>query len=232
MNKFIRFESMIGKNEFIELQNKHVLIAGLGGVGGNVFLSLVRLGIIKFTICDFDVFDESNLNRQILSTISSIGRSKVDVAIETAATINDSVVIKAINNKLNKEVINSLDTSIDYIIDCIDDVDAKIELYRFARKNNIKIISSMGTAMKFDPLKLKVSTLNATSYDPLAKRIRFLLKDEKDLLTTKVIYSTEEVSKELKIKHQELGFLPSNVIVPNACGNLICKEVLFDLLGK
>ncbi len=227
MNKFIRTNAMIDVDT---LSKKSILICGIGGVGGMVFLSLVRMGITNFTLVDFDKFDESNLNRQMLSNINNIGLLKVEEAKKQALLINENVNINTLSIKINEDNINLLNNKFDYIIDCIDDVNAKVLLYKLALNNNTKIISSMGTAMKYDPSKLKVSILNKTQYDPLAKKLRFLCKDNKDLLKTKVIYSTEEVSKDLKYVKNELGFLPSNVIVPNAAGLLITKEVVMDLI--
>ncbi len=231
MSKFIRTQAML-EDDFDKLINANILLCGIGGVGGMVFLSLVRMGIKNFTIVDFDTFDESNLNRQMLSNINNIGLSKVEEAKKQALLINEFVNINTHAIKISEDNINILDKKFDFIIDCIDDVNAKVLLYKLANKNNTKIISSMGTAMKYDPTLLKISTLNKTEYDPLAKKLRFLCKEHKELLKIKVVYSTEVVSTEMKAKKSELGFLPSNVIVPNACGLLITKEVIFDLLNK
>ena len=231
MNKFIRTQKLVSDEKFELLTQKKVLICGIGGVGGAVFLGLLRSGINNITIIDFDRFDESNLNRQLLSSVDSIGKEKVFVAKEIALNINPDAQISALNFKISEETIKLLELYYDYIIDCIDDTKAKVLLYRFAFNNNINIISSMGTAMKFDPLKLKVGTINQTSYDPLAKQLRYMLKDEKELLKTNVVYSTEEVTKDLKKLKEQYGFLPSNVIVPNSCGLLIVKEVLLTFLN-
>ncbi len=232
MNKFIRTIAMINEENYNTLSKSHILICGLGGVGGMAFLSLVRMGVTNFTIVDFDTFDESNLNRQMLSNINNIKLLKVEEAKKQALLINENLNINTLAIKIDKETIKQLNHKYDYIVDCIDDVDAKIMLYNLAQDTNTKIISSMGTAMKFDQTLLKVSTLNKTQYDPLAKKLRYLLKDNKELLKTKVVYSTEVVRQEIKDKFNELGFLPSNVLVPNSAGLLITKEVVFDLINN
>lgn len=231
MSKFVRTIAMINEHNFNTLSNSHILICGLGGVGGMCFLSLVRMGITNFTLVDFDTFDISNLNRQMLSNTNNISLLKVEEAKKQALLINPDLNINTLAIKIDNNTIKELDNKYDYIVDCIDDVEAKIMLYKLANKNNIKLISSMGTAMKFDQTKLKVSTLNKTEYDALAKKLRYLLKDDKELLKTKVIFSTEVVNQKIKDKQIELGFLPSNVLVPNAAGLLISKEVVFDLIG-
>ncbi len=231
MSRFVRTIAMIENDNFNILSESNILICGLGGVGGMSFLSLVRMGISNFTLVDFDKFDISNLNRQMLSNTNNIGLSKVEEAKKQAILINPEVKIETLEMKIDETNITKLDKNYDYIIDCIDDVNAKILLYKLSNKKNIKLISSMGTAMKFDITKLKVTTLNKTEYDPLAKRIRYLVKDNNELLKTKVIYSTEVVSPKIKEKRDELGFLPSNVLVPNACGLMLAKEVVFDLIN-
>ncbi len=232
MSRFVRTIAMIEENNYNILKNSNILICGLGGVGGMAFLSLVRMGITNFTLVDFDKFDISNLNRQMLSNTENINLLKVDEAKRQALLINPEVNINVLNIKISEENINLLKNKYDYIVDCIDDVNAKVLLYKLANKNNIKLISSMGTAMKFDPTLLKVTKLNQTEYDPLAKKIRFLCKDNKELLKTKVVYSTELVLPKIKEKREKLGFLPSNVLVPNAAGLLLAKEVIFDLINS
>lgn len=231
MSRFVRTIAMIEKENFDILNKSNILICGLGGVGGMAFLTLVRMGVSNFTLVDFDKFDISNLNRQMLSNTNNIGLSKVEEAKKQALLINPDVNIEILEMKITDENINILNKKYNYIIDCIDDVDAKILLYKLSNENNIKLISSMGTAMKFDISKLKVTTLNKTEYDPLAKRIRFLVKENKELLKTKVVYSTEVVLPKIKEKREKLGFLPSNVLVPNAAGLMLAKEVIFDLIN-
>ncbi len=221
---------MINDDNYNILSKSHILICGLGGVGGMAFLSLVRMGVSNFTLVDFDTIDESNLNRQMITNSTNISKLKVEEAKNAGLLINPDLNIITKCMKIDENNIKDLNNKYDYIIDCIDDLNAKVLLLKIANTNDVKIISSMGTAMKFDPTLLKVTTLNKTEYDPLAKKLRYLVKDNKELLKTKVVYSTEVVREDIKTKRDELKFLPSNVFVPNTAGILLAKEVVFDII--
>ena len=174
MNKeiFSRSIGLLGEEAFNSLQNKTVFIAGLGGVGGTAFEVLIRTGVKKFIIVDKDVVALSNLNRQLLYVENDVGKSKVEVAKNRALSINSEVEIIA----LQDDVKNIGDIHADFIVDCIDDVNAKIYLIKYALEHNIPLITSMGMANKMDPSKIKVASLNKSTVDPLAKKVRYELK--------------------------------------------------------
>ena len=174
MNKeiFSRSIGLLGEEAFGSLQNKTVFIAGLGGVGGTAFEALIRTGVKKFIIIDKDVVAFSNLNRQLLYVENDIGKSKVEVAKNRALSINSEVEIIA----LQDDVKNIGEINADFIVDCIDDVNAKIYLIKYALEHNIPLITSMGMANKMDPSKIKVASLNKSTVDPLAKKVRYELK--------------------------------------------------------
>ena len=185
---FIRNKALIGEDNFSKLQEKVILVAGLGGVGGTAFEALVRTGLKKFIIIDKDVVDYSNLNRQLLYTSSDIGKDKVEVAKNRALSINPEVSIQT----LKEDVLTLSDIKADFIVDCIDDVKAKTYLIRYALTHNIPIISSMGMANKVDPSKIKVNSLNKSTVDPLAKKMRYELKKENiDYSHLACVYSDE-----------------------------------------
>ena len=174
MNKeiFSRTIGLLGEESFANLQNKTIFIAGLGGVGGTAFEALVRTGCKKFIIVDRDIVAYSNLNRQLLYVEKDLNKSKVDVAKSRALSINPEIEITAIQDDIK----NIGEIKADFIVDCIDDVNAKIYLIKYAIEHNIPLITSMGMANKMDPSKIKIASLNKSTVDPLAKKVRYELK--------------------------------------------------------
>jgi len=217
-----RLESLIGKENLNKLQNIKIAIVGIGGVGGYVLEGLVRSGVMNITLIDGDKIDPTNLNRQIISTSNNIGELKVNEAAKRVLQINPNVMVNKFSIFLTKENIQEIiDNDFDYVIDACDDVDTKIELIKFCYKNDIKIISSMGTAKKLDGTKFKIDTLNNTKYCPLAKKIRKSLSLDEQKYTT-VVYS-EEVQKDINV-------LGSISYVPAIAGLLICNAIINDII--
>ena len=217
-----RLESLIGKENLNKLQNIKIVIVGIGGVGGYVLEGLVRSGVMNITLIDGDKIDPTNLNRQIISTSNNIGELKVNEAAKRVIQINPNVIVNKFSIFLTKENIQEIiDNDFDYVIDACDDVDAKIELIKFCYRNDIKIISSMGTAKKLDGTKFKIDTLNNTKYCPLAKKIRKSLSLDEQKYTT-VVYS-EEVQKDINV-------LGSISYVPAIAGLLICNAIINDII--
>lgn len=217
-----RLESLIGKENLNKLQNIKIAIVGIGGVGGYVLEGLVRSGVMNITLIDGDKIDPTNLNRQIISTSNNIGELKVNEAAKRVIQINPNVIVNKFSIFLTKENIQEIiDNDFDYVIDACDDVDTKIELIKFCYKNDIKIISSMGTAKKLDGTKFKIDTLNNTKYCPLAKKIRKSLSLDEQKYTT-VVYS-EEVQKDINV-------LGSISYVPAIAGLLICNAIINDII--
>lgn len=172
-NRFIKTKNLLG-DDFLNLASKKVFIAGLGGVGGTTFEALVRSGITHFVIVDKDDVDISNLNRQILYLDKDISKAKVEVAKARALAINPALIVE----EYRRDVKDVLRNDVDLIIDCIDDVPSKVALIKYAVDNKIKIITSMGMANKVDPSLIRISSLNKSSVDPLAKKMRYELKKE------------------------------------------------------
>ena len=191
--QFERTLGLLKEDTFNKIQNTKIVVAGLGGVGGTAFEALIRSGFINVMIIDFDKVSESNLNRQILYTFDDVGNYKTDCAKKRALSINNEANITSIN-----ENINELDFKIieefapDIVIDAIDNVAGKIKLAKFSLANNIPIIMSLGMANRVDPSLVKLSTLDKTTHDPLAKKMRYEIRKEnlntKDI---KVVYSDE-----------------------------------------
>lgn len=217
-----RLEILIGNN-IDKLKNTTVLIVGIGGVGGYALESIARSGIGKIIIVDNDIVDITNLNRQIISNKNNIGLNKVDVAYDRIKEISNSEVIK-IKEFITKDNIDILFTEkIDYIIDACDTIETKKELIRQSIKRNIKLISCMGTANKMDPSRLKIMDIRKTSYDPIAKIIRKMIKEEKINKKIMVVCSDEK-----PLNRKKLG---SNCLVPSVAGILCASYVINDIVG-
>lgn len=214
------------KDKIEVVQNKTILIIGVGGVGGYAVESLARLGIKNLIIVDGDVVDISNINRQIIALHSTIGKSKVDVFKERILDINPKCNVTAINKFLVKEDIDSLIIEkIDYVIDACDTVEVKKEIIRICDRKCIKFISSMGTGNKINPLKFEIIDIRKTEYDPLAKVIRKMVKEEKIKCKVPVI-----CSKEVPIKN-DTKTIASISFVPSVAGLLCTSYIVNDIVG-
>lgn len=221
---FTREELLIGDK--IELiKSKTVLVLGLGGVGGYVVESLVRAGISKIIIVDNDKIDISNLNRQIISLQSNIGEDKTRAWEKRIKDINPLCEVVKINEFITPDNIDILfKENLDYVVDACDTISTKKELIRRCIKNKIKFISSMGTGNKFDPTKLEIIDIRKTSYDPIAKIIRKMVKDERIKDKVMVICSSE---KPIKVKDK----VGSISYVPSVAGLLCTSYIINDIIG-
>ena len=222
-NQFSRTELLIGEKGIENLKKSKVAIFGIGGVGSFVVEGLVRAGVENFILVDSDKISISNLNRQIHATTKTIGKYKVDIMKERILEINPNSrveVFKEFYLPNCKEKI--LDKSVDYIVDSVDTVTAKIELVIQAKKLNIPIISAMGSGNKLDPTKFEVTDIYKTSICPLAKIMRKELK-KRDIKSLKVVYSKEEPIKPNSDVPGSVSFVPSVV------GMIIAGEVVKSL---
>lgn len=226
--QFVRTSMVLGEAAIEKLEKSHVIIFGIGGVGGYTFEALVRAGVGEITIVDNDTVNESNLNRQIIALRSTIGRMKIDVAEERAKEINTSVVIHKINEFVLPENINQFDFSrYDFVVDCIDTVSAKISIIESLIKNGCGIenhITCLGTGNKLNPMGFKVATIEKTSVCPLARVMRRELK-ERGIKGVKCVFSEENP---IVVEGQSV---PGSVsFVPPAAGLLIASEVIKNLI--
>lgn len=227
MQNLSRLELITTKEKIEKIKEKNILLIGLGGVGGYTFETLVRSGIESITIVDGDTFEESNLNRQLLSLKSTINKNKTDVAESRAKEINENIKIKKITQVLTKENINEINfKEYDYVIDACDTLEIKKQIIKICTKNNIKFISSMGTGNKFHPELLELTTLDKTEYDPIAKILRKYVKEEKINKKIKVVSSKE---KPIKTNTTTIG---SNAFVPATAGLLLTSYVINDIVGE
>ncbi len=224
---FERTLKILNANDFLKIQRAHILLVGLGGVGGMALECLVRLGFLNITIVDGDTFEESNLNRQILCLKSTLNQDKVKVAEKRALDINPQVKITPIKQFLTKDNLDDLfKQDYDYIIDACDTITIKVLLIKKASEKHIKIISSMGTGNRLNPGDVMLTTLNKTQNDPVAKVMRGILKKEGLPLNIPVVWSRELPLK----KHNSTP--DSLVLVPNCAGINLAYYVLNDILNS
>ena len=229
---FKREELLIGKENLEKLKNSHVLVFGLGGVGGFVVEALVRGGIGELTIVDYDTVDITNLNRQIIATMDTIGKNKTDLIEKRAKSINPNIKINKINEKYLKEDSNKFfeNKKYNYIVDAIDMVTSKLSIIENAYKLNIPIISSMGTGNKLNPMLLEIADISKTSVCPLARVIRKEVKN-RGIKKLKVLYSKENPRKPLNEtdSREKAVNVGSISFVPSVAGLIIASEVIRDI---
>lgn len=223
MNQFSRLLKIMDEETLDRIKQAHVLLVGVGGVGEAAFETLLRMGIGHITVVDNDTFEESNLNRQILSNHDNIGNLKVMEAKKRAELINPECDVIPVPKYLTKENIRCiLNDNYDYIIDACDTVTIKLELVKMALERGIKIISVMGTGNKFDPTMLEICDITKTSYDPLAKVMRKLLKDNK------IKHLMVVASKEIPRKTDRIP--GSSMMVPNTAGIYAAYYCINDIM--
>ena len=202
--QFLRISRLIGENKVNELHNKRVAIVGMGAVGSLCLESLARSGVGFFRLIDFDVVGVTNINRQILATWETLDRVKVEVAKERVLAINPKCKVEAIQSFFSEETASSLiDDSFDLVIDAIDSLNPKCALLSYCYLNNIKVISSMGAALRRDPSLVQTGDLFETYGCPLAKLVRKRLRRRGVESGIKVVFSPEIPRYEYKSPEEE-----------------------------
>lgn len=226
MEQFVRTQMLINDEIYQQIITQKILLVGIGGVGGYALESLVRFGFQNITIIDHDSIAITNLNRQILTNHSNIGIKKIDSAIQHAKDINPNINLIAYDLFLNQSNITNLNPEYDYIIDACDTITTKVELIKYALKNDIKIISCLGTGNRLDPTKLQITNIWQTNYDPLAKILRKLLKDNQIKAKIPVIWSSEIP---IKTNTRQPGSIST---VPAVAGIYTTSFIINDCLKK
>ncbi len=232
LNEFSRTELLLGQDGMKKLTSASIAIFGIGGVGSYIAEALARCGVGNLTLIDNDEVAVTNLNRQIIALHSTIGKKKVDIAKNRILDINPNANVVALNCFYTG---NEIDLSkFDYIADAIDTVSSKLNLIENAYKQNVPVISSMGTGNKLDPTKLTVTDIYKTEMCPLAKVMRYELK-KRNVKKLKVVYSTEKPckhkseSKEITQKRKTIG---SVSFVPSVAGLIIAGEIVKDIINN
>ncbi|MBQ6626156.1 MAG: tRNA threonylcarbamoyladenosine dehydratase [Ruminococcus sp.] len=221
---------LIGESALEKLKNSHIIVFGCGGVGGNVIEALARSFVGKITVVDNDTVSLSNLNRQLLATYDTVGKSKDDVAKDRILSINPQCEVTALNMFFLPENATEIDfTQYDYIVDAIDTVSAKLELAKISQNLGVPMISSMGTGNKLHPEMLEISDIYKTSVCPLARAMRNLCK-KNGIKKLRVVYSKEEPKSAIKVVDNNKAVPASSAFVPCAAGILIASAVVNDII--
>ena len=219
--KFNRLENLIGALSLEKLKNSTILVIGLGGVGGYVIEALARSGIGNLILVDYDIVDITNFNRQIVAINDNIGKYKVDCFKERIESINEECNVTIYNLKIDNDNIKDIfNAKIDFVIDAVDDIRAKVSIINYCLEHNIDFISSMGTGNRLDPSKLTITTLNKTYNDPLARIIRS--KFDKNIQKKITVC----LSLELPLKVTDKTVIGSNAFVPSSAGLLIASHII------
>ena len=234
LNEFCRTELLVGEEGINKLHNSKVIVFGIGGVGSFVVEALTRAGVGNLILVDNDTICISNLNRQIHATQATVGMIKVEAMKERVISINQKCNVEAKQVFITADNISEIIPSdVDYVVDAIDTVTSKLALAEYCYKNNINIISSMGTGNKMDPTQFRVSDVFKTKVCPLAKVMRHELR-KRGVKKLKVVYSEEMPMTPDKgravpsAKRQTPGSIS---FVPPVAGMIIGGEVIKDLTG-
>lgn len=229
--RFSRTESLIGADAMERLKNARVAVFGVGGVGSYIAEGLARCGVGRLDLIDSDDVDVTNLNRQLEALENTVGTPKAQAMKERILLINPECEVIVHDCFFLPENSDRFDfTQYDYIADAVDTVTAKIELVLKAQRENVPIISSMGTGNKLSPAMLEVSDIYKTSVCPLARVMRQELK-KRGVKKLKVVYSKEEPIKARAADGETHGrnIPASAVFVPGAAGLIIASEIVKGL---
>jgi tRNA A37 threonylcarbamoyladenosine dehydratase len=204
MNRFIRTQRLLGEERFQLLQSKMVTVVGLGAVGGYVVEGLVRAGVSRLRVVDFDTIQPSNLNRQIFALETTLGRPKNEVARERVLAINSDCRIEALQLFAGDDTIDQiLDPEPDLLIDAIDSLNPKTQLLHEAYLRKIPTISSMGAALRTDPTLIRSGDLFSSSNCPLAKHLRKRLRRRGVGEGISCVYSVEKIDFAYQLPEEE-----------------------------
>ena len=234
MNKFQRFEMLMGKDAVSVLKNKKVIVFGVGGVGGYVCEALCRSGVGTIDVVDNDTVSTTNINRQIIATTKTVGMNKTTVMAERMKEINPDVSVKEFNMFYLPETADEIDLSeYDFVVDAIDTVSGKIELAVRCQRLGVPLVSSMGTGNKLDPTKIVVTDIYKTKVCPLARVMRNLCK-KNGIKKLAVVYSEEEPKTPLFQPEENdnpgKSIPASSAFVPPCAGLTIASYVVNNLV--
>lgn len=231
---FERSAMLLGIDRVESLADKRVAIFGVGGVGGYVAEALARTGIGAFDLIDRDTVSVTNINRQIIATMDTVGKNKAEVMKERILSVHPEAEVMVHDCFFLPENADEFDFgAYDYVVDAVDTVTAKLEIIERAKKAGVPVISAMGAGNKLDPTKFVVTDISKTSVCPLAKVMRRELK-KRNISDVKVVYSTEEALTPLfepPAEGETRKKAPGSVaFVPSVAGLIVASEVIKDLI--
>ncbi|QYJ68138.1 tRNA threonylcarbamoyladenosine dehydratase [Flavobacterium litorale] len=232
-----RAELLFKQEGLKKLQNAHIMVVGMGGVGSFAAEFIARAGVGSMTIIDGDVVDTTNINRQLPALHSTVGKPKVDVVGDRLMDINPELKLTRIKEFLSPERAYELVTDeYDYVLDCIDSITPKLNLMMAAKRKKVKLVSNMGAGGKYEASKVKVTDISKTSYCPLAKNMRKRLKKEGISKGIKVVFSTE-VPDETSVKvtdgkNFKKSFYGTNSWIPGLFGLHAAETAIKYILNR
>jgi tRNA A37 threonylcarbamoyladenosine dehydratase len=233
--KFSRTEMLIGNEGMEKLNDAKVAIFGLGGVGSYVCEGLARSGVGNFVLVDFDKVDESNINRQLIATVDTLGKHKVDLMRERILKINPDANVETYKEfYMADSKIDIITEDLSYAVDCVDTIMAKIAIICQCNEISVPVISSMGTGNKLDPTMFEVADIYETSVCPLARIMKKDLR-KRNIEKLKVVYSKEHAinTNDHPINQDRKFKVKGSVsFVPSVAGLIIAGEVIKDISGK
>lgn len=237
--RFTGVAKIYGEEQFHHYENSHVMVIGIGGVGSWAVEALARTGIGELTLVDMDVVAASNINRQLPAMTTTLGHEKIEVMAERCRSINPRIKINLIDDYLTPDnVLEILSVQPDVILDCIDDVKAKLALMLHCRFNKLPLIVSGGAGGKLDPLKIRVADLSKTEQDPMLAKLRTQLrgmgicKKPKDKFGITCIYSLDNPFSNADVCPSaglRCGGYGSAVVVTSSFAMVAVSEVLKKL---
>ncbi len=232
--KFSRTEMLIGNEGMKKLNDAKVAIFGIGGVGSFVCEGLARSGIGNFILVDYDKIDESNINRQLIATVNTIGKYKADLMKERILEINPNANVEVHKEFYMADSKSDIITEdLSYVVDCVDTIMAKIAIICNCDALDVPVISSMGTGNKLDPTMFEVADMYETSVCPLARITKKDLKT-RNIDKLKVVYSKENpinTNEHAINQNRKFKVKGSVSFVPSVAGLIIAGEVIKDLAG-
>ena len=236
MDAFSRTRLLLGNDAMEQLKKAHVAVFGMGGVGGYVVEALARSGVGELTLVDHDTVSLTNINRQILATLDTVGMEKSDAAARRVQAINPDCKVHALHKFYGPDMAHEFDFSAySYVVDAIDTVTGKLALIAAAKAADVPILCCMGTGNKLDPTRFEIADISKTSVCPLARIMRKECA-KRGYKNVKVLYSKEDPipSDPNALSDEELPegrrALPGSVaFVPSVAGLIIAGEVIKDL---
>jgi tRNA threonylcarbamoyladenosine dehydratase len=230
-----RTRLLLNNDQIEKLKSAHVLVVGLGGVGAYAAELICRAGVGKMTIVDGDSVHPSNRNRQLLALLSTNGESKATLMANRLKDINPDAEIQVINQYIrDDQMIELLKTPFDYVVDAIDTLSPKLYLIFHSVKNNLKIISSMGSGGKLDPTGVRIDDISKSYNCKLAYVLRKRLRKLGISKGIKVVYSIEQVPKESVIPCEDeinkKSIVGTISFMPPLFGCFIASVVINDLI--
>jgi tRNA A37 threonylcarbamoyladenosine dehydratase len=228
---------LIGNDSYNALQQSHVLVAGLGGVGAYAVEMLARAGIGELTIVDFDTISESNINRQLIALNSTLGLNKIDILQNRILDINPKIELHTINEFIREEKISEiLSQKFDFVVDAIDTLSPKTNLLIQSVKNNIPVVSSMGSGAKLNPEKIEIADISKTHNCKLARMLRKRLHRMGIKKGITAVYSKElpDMSSTIPVYNEDNKISTVGTIsyMPAIFGCYCASVVLKNLMGK